>query len=99
MRTQSNGTAQQRDLRRVYAPEVRQLTGWSDNWLRAMIRRGQWPAPRVDAGGNRRWWLNEAVDSALSLLDATSPVSVSAPVEGKLEGRGVTGHAKKARAR
>lgn len=42
--------------RRVYRPELSQLTGWGDTWIRRLEKDGKIPKGRKDEGGKRKWW-------------------------------------------
>jgi hypothetical protein len=61
-----------RPIRRVYKPEVRHLTGWSDTWLRRQINTGYWPPGLHDPGSRRVFWLSDTVDGALARLNAAA---------------------------
>jgi hypothetical protein len=48
--------------RRVYKAELRQRTGWSDSWIRELVKRGQIPPGRTDPGGKREFWMDDVAD-------------------------------------
>ena len=58
--------ANPRPKRRVYATEFKKRLGVGDTWLRTMEMRGQIPSSRVDAGGRRKWWLEDEVDAVVA---------------------------------
>jgi hypothetical protein len=79
-----NPTKSTTPIRRVYRPEVRDLTGWSEKWLGHQIKAGRWPAPLRDPGSRRGFWLNGVVFHALSQLNnAATAEPVTAPACGK----------------
>lgn len=64
---------------RVYAADVLAATGWGLTWLGEQIRRGRFPAPRVDPGGRRRWWTREEAVAALERVNAAAERTAGGP--------------------
>lgn len=60
------------EIRRVYAAEALRRSGWADTWLRRQCRMGNFPPPRYDTGGRRRWWLADEIDEALTALTSSA---------------------------
>ena len=51
--------------RRVYMPEFRERTGYSDTWTLVLERRGSVPKFRKDPGGKRKFLFEEEVDAVV----------------------------------
>jgi hypothetical protein len=60
--------------RRIYKPEVFAATGWAETWLRQQIANGNWPAPRVDPGGKRQFWIEDEARAALDRINQRAVV-------------------------
>ena len=53
---------QESTRRRVYTPELKARTGYSDTWLRELEKRGRIPRGRKDPDGKRKFWLSDEDD-------------------------------------
>lgn len=52
--------------RRVYTPELQELTGWSNTWIHELEKAGSIPMGRKDPGGRRKFWLSSEVEKIVA---------------------------------
>lgn len=72
MERQRSATAEREPIRRVQAREVLARVGCSDTWLRRLCAAGEFPLPKYDRAGGRRWWPSAEVDDALRAMAANA---------------------------